>query len=174
MFHVRVLNLILAPEDVYVCSPTLFHDRRSYLWISGPESAEKRILAITTFVRALKEVATEVDDDDDPQDAIKEYGKQLVKSLTLIGIGEAAGIGRIARKRSPYLSINYGDRRGGTTKPLPLRITLNLLRLARPPPWHHRSPKPCWGMLLAHRAQYAAVRGIMRQRATLLILKWGQ
>ena len=98
MFHVRVLNPTLTTEDVHVCSPTLFHDRRSYLWISGPESAEKRILAITTFVRALKEVTTEVDDDDDPQDAIKEYGKQLVKSLTLIGIGEAAGIGRIVRK----------------------------------------------------------------------------
>ena len=49
-------------------------------------------------MRALKEVATEVDDDDDPQDAIKEYGKQLVKSLTLVGIEEAAEIGRIARK----------------------------------------------------------------------------
>ena len=60
--------------------------------------AEKKILAFTAFARALNEVATEVDDDDDPQDAIKEYGKELVKSMTLIGIGEAAKIGKIAKK----------------------------------------------------------------------------
>jgi hypothetical protein len=48
--------------------------------------AEKKILAITAFAKALIDVTTEVDDDEDPQDAIKEYGKELTRSLTTLGV----------------------------------------------------------------------------------------
>ena len=48
--------------------------------------AEKKILAITAFAKALIDVTTEVDDDEDPQDAIKEYGKELTRSLTTRGV----------------------------------------------------------------------------------------
>ena len=40
------------------------------LSLSGPESADKKVLAFSAFAKALIEVTTEVDDDDDPQDAI--------------------------------------------------------------------------------------------------------
>ena len=55
-------------------------------------------MAFTAFARALNEVATEVDDEEDPREAIKEYGKDLVKSMSLNGIGEAAKIAKIAKK----------------------------------------------------------------------------
>ena len=49
-------------------------------------------------MKALIEVSTDVDDDEDPLDSIKEYGKELVKALTLNGIGEGAKIAKIAKK----------------------------------------------------------------------------
>ncbi len=66
--------------------------------ISGPEPAEKKILAVVAFAKALAEVAADVDDDEDPQDSIKDYGKELVKAFTLNAIGEASKIARTAKK----------------------------------------------------------------------------
>ena len=66
--------------------------------ISGPEPAEKRILAVAAFAKALAEVATNVDDDEDPLDSIKDYGKELLKAFTLNAIGEASKIARTAKK----------------------------------------------------------------------------
>ena len=66
--------------------------------ISGPEPAEKRILAVAAFAKALAEVATDVDDDEDPLDSIKDYGKELLKAFTLNAIGEASKIARTAKK----------------------------------------------------------------------------
>lgn len=43
-------------------------------------------------------MATEVDEDDDPQDAIKEYGKELTSSLTSSGIADASKIAKLAKK----------------------------------------------------------------------------
>ena len=57
-----------------------------------------RILAVAAFAKALMEVATEVDDEDDPLDAIKEYGKELAKSLAIFGIAEASKVAKLARK----------------------------------------------------------------------------
>ena len=50
------------------------------------------------FAKALAEVATDVDDDEDPLDSIKDYGKELSKAFTLNGIGEASKIARIVKK----------------------------------------------------------------------------
>jgi hypothetical protein len=50
------------------------------------------------FSKALAEVSTDVDDDDDPADSIKEYGKDLLVALTLHGIGEAHKIVKLAKK----------------------------------------------------------------------------
>ena len=50
------------------------------------------------FAKALAEVATDVDDDEDPLDSIKDFGKDLVKALSLNGIGEASKIAKIAKK----------------------------------------------------------------------------
>jgi hypothetical protein len=55
-------------------------------------------LAVVAFSKALSEVSTDVDDDDDPLDSIKDYGKELTKAFTLHGIGEATKIARIAKK----------------------------------------------------------------------------
>ena len=49
-------------------------------------------------MKALIEVSTDVDEDEDPLDSIKEYGKDVVKALILNGIGEASKIGKIAKK----------------------------------------------------------------------------
>ena len=39
---------------------------------------EKKIWAIVAFTKALAEVTTEVDDDEDPLDSIKDYGKDNI------------------------------------------------------------------------------------------------
>ena len=61
------------------------------------------------FVKALTEVTTDVDDDEDPLDSIKDYGKDLVKALSLNGIGEASKIAKIAKKawrvKKPKLKV---------------------------------------------------------------------
>ena len=49
-------------------------------------------------MKALIEVSTDVDEDEDPLDSIKEYGKDVVKALILNGIWEASKIGKIAKK----------------------------------------------------------------------------
>ena len=50
------------------------------------------------FAKLLTEVTTEVDDDEDPKDCIKEYGKDVAKALILHGIGEASKIAKTAKK----------------------------------------------------------------------------
>ena len=66
--------------------------------VLGPEPTDKKILAIVAFAKALTEVTTDVDDDEDPKDSIKEYGKDVAKALILHGIGEASKIAKIAKK----------------------------------------------------------------------------
>ena len=66
--------------------------------LSGPETAEKKILATIAFAKALIEVATDVDDDDDPREAVKDYGKEVLAALTLHQIGGAAKIAGLAKK----------------------------------------------------------------------------
>ena len=67
-------------------------------FLSGPELADKKVLAMNAFAKALIEVTTEVDEDEDPQDAIKEYGKELVSSLASAGIAEAGKIAKLAKR----------------------------------------------------------------------------
>ena len=55
-------------------------------------------MAFVAFSKALMEVSTDVDDDDDPVDSIKEYGKDLLAALTLHGIGDAQKIAKLAKK----------------------------------------------------------------------------
>ena len=50
------------------------------------------------FAKDLAEVTTDVDDDEDPLDSIKDYGKELSKAFTLNGIAEASKIARIVKK----------------------------------------------------------------------------
>ena len=98
----------------------------------GPEPADKKIMAIVAFSKALTEVTTEVDDDEDPLDSIKEYGKDVAKALTLHGIGEASKIAKIAKKAwrpkkskikstPPYKP--WGGKRAWQGSPLPVTAT---------------------------------------------------
>jgi hypothetical protein len=64
----------------------------------GPESAELKIRAVVAFAKALIDVTTEVDEDEDPQDAIKEYGKEVARSLATFGIAEASKVAKMAKK----------------------------------------------------------------------------
>ncbi len=64
----------------------------------GPESAEMKIRAVVAFAKALIDVTTEVDEDEDPQDAIKEYGKEIARSLATFGIAEASKVAKLAEK----------------------------------------------------------------------------
>ncbi len=66
--------------------------------MSGPESADAKIRAVLAFAKALIDVTTEVDEDEDPLDAIKEYGKEIVRSLTTCGIAEASKVAKVAKK----------------------------------------------------------------------------
>ena len=109
------------------------------LSLSGPESADKKVLAFSAFVKALIEVTTEVDDDDDPQDAIKDYGKELTRSLTSFGIADATKIAKLAKKawrekksKSKALPSfkpfpkRYGDYRPVAAPPVPAPVAVPL------------------------------------------------
>ena len=130
----------------------------------GPEPADKKIMAIVAFSKALTEVTTEVDDDEDPLDSIKEYGKDVAKALTLHGIGEASKIAKIAKKAwrpkkskikptPPYKP--WGGKRAWQGSPLPVARPLLL--------WHPLPPQLPLLVFPAHYAKCAGVQGIMRQ-----------
>ena len=64
----------------------------------GPELPELKIRAVVAFAKALIDVTTEVDEDEDPQDAIKEYGKEVARSLATFGIAGASKVAKMAKK----------------------------------------------------------------------------
>ena len=96
--------------------------------LSGPETAEKKNLATIAFAKALIEVAGDVDDDDDPKEAIKEYGTEVLAALTLHQIGGASKIAGMAKKawrpqkiKKPVLYNGYQKRwpTGASALPTP-------------------------------------------------------
>ncbi len=82
------------------CSTLLIEGGDPFLFkiLSGPETAEKKNLATIAFAKALIEVAGDVDDDDDPREAIKEYGNEVLGALNLHQIGGASKIAGVAKK----------------------------------------------------------------------------
>ena len=80
------------------------------------------------FAKTLAEVAAEVDDDEDPSDSIKDFGKDLAKALSLNGIGEASKIAKIAKKawrvKKPKLKV----------QPSPIKLWGKRMWQGSPPP----------------------------------------
>ena len=90
------------------------------------------------FAKALAEVTTDVDDDEDPLDSIKDYGKDLVKALSLNGIGEASKIAKIAKRawkvKKPKLKA----------QPSPFKLWGKRMWQGSPPPIEAAPVAPLW------------------------------